>query len=59
LRSAVLRSHEPVTLVVFEDKAATRETRDRLALVARQAGIHKTLEATLPRPVPNGLQNPP
>jgi biopolymer transport protein ExbD len=58
LRSAVLRSHEPVTLVVLEDKATTRETLDRLGIVARQAGIHKILEAKLPRPVPNGLPNP-
>jgi len=58
LRSVVLRSREPVTLVVFEDNAATREMLDRLASLARQAGINKIWEATNPRPVPNGLPNP-
>ena len=60
LRASVHRLGEgkPLTLVVFEDKAATRQTLDRLGSVARRAGIKQIWEARLPRSTPNGLQNP-
>jgi len=60
LRSAVRRLGEgkSLTLVVFEDKAATRATLDLLGSVARRAGIQTIWEARLPRSTPIGLQNP-
>ena len=53
LRKAANESVEPLTLVVQADRAVTYEMLVRLALVAREAGIHDALLATLPRPVPS------
>ena len=50
LRAAVTNSAEPPTLVVRADKRATHEILMRLTLLARDAGIHDALLATLPAP---------
>jgi biopolymer transport protein ExbD len=49
LRSAVNGSPEPLTLVVHADRRVTQESLVRVTLLARQAGIHQALLATLPR----------
>jgi biopolymer transport protein ExbD len=49
LRSAVTNSAEPLTLVVQADRETKRESLDRLAAIADQAGIRELLLATLPR----------
>jgi biopolymer transport protein ExbD len=49
LLDAVKKSHEPLTLVVQADKAVTYNQLVQLTLVARDAGIHDVLLATLPR----------
>jgi biopolymer transport protein ExbD len=49
LLDAVKKSHEPLTLVVQADKAVTYDQLVQLTLVARDAGIHDVLLATLPR----------
>ncbi len=51
LQQAVQASAQPLTLVIYADKAATREMFMRLTLLARDAGITQGLEATLPRPL--------
>jgi biopolymer transport protein ExbD len=51
LRQAVQASAEPLTLVIYADKAATREMLTRLTLLARDAGISQGWEVTLPRPL--------
>jgi hypothetical protein len=48
---AVQASAEPLTLVIYADKAATREMLTRLTLLARDAGISQGWEVTLPRPL--------
>ena len=53
LRKAAQESVEPLTLVVQADRAVTYEMLVRLSLLAREAGIHDALLATLPRPVPS------
>jgi biopolymer transport protein ExbD len=50
LRAAVMKSAEPLTLVVEADKAVSYEKCLRLAMLARDAGISEALLATLPRP---------
>jgi biopolymer transport protein ExbD len=52
LRQAVLRSSEPITLVVQADKRVTHDMLVHLTLLARRAGISDALLATLPRPMP-------
>ncbi len=49
LRAAVRKSREPLTLVIHADKAVTYDQLIRLTLLARNAGIHDALGATLPR----------
>jgi biopolymer transport protein ExbD len=49
LQAAVAASAQPLTLVVQADKAVTHETLINLTLLAREAGIHDALLATLPR----------
>jgi biopolymer transport protein ExbD len=49
LRDAARNSSQPLTLVVRQDKESTRESQDRLAVLARAAGIHDVILATLPR----------
>lgn len=55
LRLAATNSPQPPTLVVHADKAVTLDSYVRLTLLAREAGIHNSLLATLPRLVsPSG-----
>ena len=57
LRVAVHNSKEPLTLVVQADKSAPYNDIIQLTLMARDAGIHDALLATLPRlvtPPPGG-----
>jgi biopolymer transport protein ExbD len=49
LLEAAKKSREPLTLVVQADKAVTYNQLVQLTLVARDAGIHDVLLATLPR----------
>jgi len=49
LRAVAKKSREPLTLVIHADKAVTYDQLIRLTLLARDAGIHKALGATLPR----------
>jgi biopolymer transport protein ExbD len=51
LTNAAVRSAEPLTLVIQADKAVRQENLMRLTLLARDAGIHDALLATLPRAV--------
>lgn len=51
LSHAAEASAEPLTLVVQADRAVTYEMLVRLRLLARDAGIHEALLATLPSPV--------
>jgi len=59
LRDAAKKSHEPLTLVVRADKAATYEQLVHLALLAREPeiGITNLVLATLPRVI--GTPNQP
>ena len=50
LQEVVRKSAEPLTLVVYADKAVSNEMCLRLALLARDAGISEALLATMPRP---------
>ncbi|MCW5551837.1 MAG: biopolymer transporter ExbD [Verrucomicrobiae bacterium] len=49
LSEAVEAAGEPLTLVVQADKSVRQELLVRLSLLAREAGIHDALLATLPR----------
>ena len=49
LYDAAKKSREPLTLLVQADKAVTYDQLVQLTLVARAAGIHDVLLATLPR----------
>jgi len=49
LKSEVAQAGRPLTLVVQADKAVTHDTLIKLTLLAREAGIHDALLATLPR----------
>ena len=49
LRDAAKESRAPLTLVIHADKAVTYEQLVRVTLLARDAGIHNVLLATLPR----------
>jgi len=51
LKAAANRSLAPLTLVIQADRAVRQESLLHLALLAREAGIHEALLATLPRPV--------
>lgn len=51
LAQAVANSPEPPTLIVQAHKTVTLESYTRLTLLARDAGIRKSLLATQPRPV--------
>lgn len=53
LRAAVETSPEPLTLVVHADRRVTQESLVRVTLLARRAGIHQALLATLPRLFPD------
>jgi biopolymer transport protein ExbD len=50
LARAVANSPEPPTLIIQAHKAVTLEHYTRLTLLARDAGIRKSLLATVPRP---------
>ena len=52
LKTAVQKSHAPLTLVIRADQAVTYDQLIHLALLARDAGIQNALLATLPRVVP-------
>lgn len=52
LRQAAVASAEPLTLVVYADRAVTTEMLVRASVLARSAGITNGLLATLPRPAP-------
>jgi biopolymer transport protein ExbD len=52
LQKAVLGSPEPLTLVVYADRAVSTEMLVRTSMLARSAGITNGLLATLPRPTP-------
>jgi len=49
LRAAANKSREPLTLVIYADRAVTYGQLFHLTLLAREAGIHNALGATLPR----------
>ena len=49
LSNAVKNSRAPLTLVIHADKTVTEGQLIHLALLARAAGIHDALLATLPR----------
>ena len=51
LKTAVQKSHAPLTLVIRADQAVTYDRLIHLALLARDAGIQNALLATLPRVV--------
>lgn len=51
LTHAVAQSAAPLTLVIQADRAVRQENLLRLTLLARDAGIHDALLATLPRAV--------
>jgi biopolymer transport protein ExbD len=58
LRAAVQSSSESLTLVVHADRKVTQESLVRVTLLARQAGIHNALLATLPRLFSEGVTVP-
>lgn len=58
LRDAVQSSSESLTLVVHADRKVTQESLVRVTLLARQAGIHDALLATLPRLFSEGVTAP-
>ncbi|MGA3164159.1 MAG: biopolymer transporter ExbD [Verrucomicrobiota bacterium] len=49
LRDAAKELREPLTLVIHADKAVTYEQLVRVTLLARDAGVHNIVLATLPR----------
>jgi len=49
LRAAVKKSRDPLTLVIHADKSVTYDQLIHLTIIARDAGIHNALGATLPR----------
>jgi biopolymer transport protein ExbD len=49
LRDAAKKSREPLTLLIYADKAVTYDQLIHLTLLARDAGIPNALGATLPR----------
>lgn len=49
LKSLVTQAGKPVTLVVQADRAVTHDTLIKLTQLAREAGIHDALLATMPR----------
>lgn len=49
LRAAAKNSRVPLTLIIHADKSATYNQLLHLTLLARDAGIHDALLATLPR----------
>ena len=51
LKTAVQKSHAPLTLVIRADQAVTYDQLIHLALLARDSGIRSALLATLPRVV--------
>ena len=51
LKTAVQKSHAPLTLVIHADKTVTYDRLIHLTLLARDAGIQNALLATLPRAV--------
>jgi biopolymer transport protein ExbD len=51
LSKAAANSREPLTLIVQADKAVRYDRLIQLTLVARRAGIHEALLATLPSPL--------
>jgi len=57
LNAAMKDSREPLTLVVQADRAVTYGQLVHLTMLAREAGIHDVLLATLPRGV-NGPGQP-
>ena len=52
LHQAVAGSGNPLTLIVYADRAVSTEMLVRLSMLARSAGITNGLLATLPRPTP-------
>jgi biopolymer transport protein ExbD len=52
LTQAVLASAQPLTLVMYADRAVSTEMLINLSMLARSAGITNGLLATLPRQVP-------
>jgi len=50
MREAARSSAEPLTLVVYADRAVSTETLVHTSMLARSAGITNGLLATLPRP---------
>ncbi|TAL03486.1 MAG: biopolymer transporter ExbD [Verrucomicrobia bacterium] len=58
LAALVTEAGKPLTLVVQADKAVTHDMLIRLTLLAREAGIHDALLATLPRLVDTAPNSP-
>ena len=56
LYAAMKDSHEPLTLIVQADQAVTYGQLVHLTMLARDAGIHDVLLATLPRVVNEPVQ---
>ncbi len=56
LYAALKDAHEPLTLVVQADQAVTYGQLVHLTLLARDAGIHDVLLATLPRVINESAQ---
>jgi len=56
LYAAMKDSHEPLTLIVQADQAVTYGQLVHLTMLARDAGIHDVLLATLPRVVSEPAQ---
>ena len=58
LAQAVHDSAAPLTLVIHADKTLTYEQILHLTLLARAAGLHDAVLATLPNPVANSAAQP-
>jgi biopolymer transport protein ExbD len=58
LNQAVHQSSQPLTLVIHADKSVTYDQLLHLTLLARGAGIHDALLATLPRLVQGPSKRP-
>ena len=59
LRQAAMASAEPLTLVVYADRAVSADMLVHMSMLARSAGITNGLLATLPRPTPIRAQKSP
>ena len=56
LRAAAKKSREPLTLVIYADRAVTYDQLIHLTLLATNAGIYHAVGATLPRVLDNSAR---